>query len=280
MSTQFGQTGSTGQPGGTGQAKDAAGQTAGTAKDEATRTAGTAKDEAARTDAADTTRQEASNVASTAGSAASDLVGTTRDQASNVAGEAVHQVRDLGEQIRTQLSEQATAAAGKLAQALRSLAEELHQMSHHDGDNHGAASQAAHSLAERGDRFAEYLENRDPDTMVADARGSAARRPGGFLVGAVVAGVLAGRFIRGNKAASDDAAGVHTSSSTTTGLPTRPTPAPTYDGGLTSAPVAPGPVDDAYGYDSPLGTTAPAADPYGTTRSDALDTTRPDAGLR
>ncbi len=261
MSTQFtGQTNDT-----TGQARDAAGQTAGTAKDEAAQTAQTAKHAAAET--ADTTRQEASNVAATAGSAASDVVGTTKEQASNVAGEAVHQVRDLGDQVRTQLSEQATTAAAKLAQALRSLAEELHQMSHHDGDNHGAASQAAHTLAERGDRFADYLEHRDPDTMVSDMRRSAARRPGGFLVGAVVAGVLAGRFIRGNKAASDDAAELQASAPATRG----PAVTRTSTQGLDDpyAPVAPGPVDSTYGYDSPLGTTAPAADPYGTTRSDA-----------
>lgn len=258
----------------TGQARDAAAQTADTAKDQAAQTVGTAKDQAAQTAAtarhaaaqtADTTKQEASNVASTASSAASDVVGTTKEQASNVAGEAVHQVRDLGEQVRSQLSEQAGAAAAKLAQALRSLAEELHQMSHHDGDNHGAASQAAHTLAERGDRFADYLENRDPDTMVTDLRGSAARRPGGFLVGAVVAGVLAGRFVRGNKAASDEAAQENGSTSST------PAVTRTSTTGVSDRHdrLAPGPVDSTYGYDSPLGTTAPAADPYGTTRTDA-----------
>lgn len=253
MSTQF-----------TGQPKNAAGQTADTAKDEAAQTAQTAKHAAAQT--ADTAKQEASNVASTAGSAASDVVGTTKEQASNVAGEAVHQVRDLTEQVRTQVSEQAASAAQKLAQALRSLAEELHQMSNHQGDNHGAASQAAQTLAQRGDSFADYLEHREPDTMVSDMRGSAARRPGGFLLGAALAGVLAGRFIRGNKAASDDAAAL-----TPTSTPVRTTPATATYYGVADpyTPVAPGPTESTYGYDSPLGTTAPAADPYGTTRSDA-----------
>ena len=184
----------------TQQAKHAAGETAGTAKDEAAQTAQTARDAAGAT--AQTARDEASHVGSTAASAASDVVDTTKEQVSHVAGEALDQVRALTDQVRGQFSEQAGAAAQKLAQAVRSLADELHQMSNHQGDNHGAASQAAHQLSERGHRFADYLEQRDPESVVADLRGSAARRPGGFLLGAVVAGVLTGRLVRGGRAAA------------------------------------------------------------------------------
>lgn len=182
------------------QARNAAGQTAGTTKDEAAQTAQTARHAAA--DTAGTARQEAAHVGGTAAAAAQDVVGTARDQVSHVTGEAVHQVQDLTAQVRTQLSEQAGIASKKAAQALRSLADELDQMSHHDGP-HGAATQAVSSLASRGHAYADYLEGTEPDSMVSDARYRAARKPGGFLLGAVLAGVLTGRFLRGNKAAQD-----------------------------------------------------------------------------
>lgn len=182
------------------QAKDAAGQTAGTTKDEAAQTAQTAKHAAA--DTAGTAREEAAHVGGTAKDQVSTVVGTAKDQVSNVTGEAVHQVQDLTAQVRTQVSEQAGIASRKAAQALRSLAEELESMTHHDGP-HGAATQAVSSLASRGHAYADYLEGTEPDSMVSDARYRAARRPGGFLLGAALAGVLTGRFLRGNKAAQD-----------------------------------------------------------------------------
>lgn len=219
------------------QAKDAAGQTADTTKDEAAQTARTARHAAA--DTAGTAREQAGHVGGTAASAAADVAGTAKDQVSEVAGEAAHQVRDLTAQVRTQLSEQTGIASKKVAQALRSLAEELDQMSRHDGP-HGAATSVVSSLAGRGHSYADYLEGTEPDTMASDARSGAARRPGGFLLGAVLAGVVTGRFLRGNKAAKDGTSlgeQVHDRLSTTTEDPTtgstgvRSTAAPTGDTG-------------------------------------------------
>lgn len=203
------------------QAKAAAGDTAGTVLNETAQTAQTAVDAAQQT--ASTAGHEVSHVAGQAQSAAADVVGTTKEQVSNVAGEAVDQVRDLTDQVRGQLSEQAGKAAAQLAQAVRSLTEELQQMSEHRGDAHGAASRAAHTLSERGRAFADYLQGRDPEDVVSDLRHSAARKPGGFLLGAVVAGVLAGRLVKGSRAAADD--GI------TSASPAAPTP-----------PVPPAPV--------------------------------------
>lgn len=225
----------------TDQAKDAAAQTSGTAKDEAAVTAQTARDEAAATAqtakgeaaataqtakgeaavTAQTARDQAAHVGSQVASSAAEVVGTTQAQAANVAGEALDQVRDLADQLRTQLSEQAATAATKLSQAVRSLAEELHDMGSNTGTRSGAASQAAHSLAARGHSLADYLDGSDPDTLLADLRTSAARRPGRFLLGAVVAGVLAGRIGRSAKAAKD--AGLTSPASTPA-----PAPATTY----------------------------------------------------
>ena len=227
----------------TQQAKAAAGQTAGAAKNEAARTAQAAKDAAAST--ASTAGQEVSHVAGQAQSAAADVVGTTRDQVSNVAGEALDQVRDLTDQVRTQLSEQAGKAAAQLAQAVRSLADELQQMCEHSGDAHGAASQAAQTLSERGHAFATYLQGRDPEGVVTDLRGSAARKPGGFLLGAVLAGVLAGRLVKGGKAAADSGHTTAMPATPTTPMitPSVTTPVAGYTSG--SPAVAPTPLGEA-----------------------------------
>ena len=123
-------------------------------------------------------KREASHLGHRAASSASEVVDTTTEQAADVAGDVVDQVKDLTSQVRGQVSEQAGVAARKLAQAVRSLAEELQQMSEHQGSNHGSATQAAGALAERGNRFADYLEQREPESLVSDLRGSAARPPG------------------------------------------------------------------------------------------------------
>lgn len=224
------------------QVKTAAGDTAGTALHESAQTARTAKDAAAQT--ASTAGQEVSHVAGQVQSAAADVVDTTKEQVADVAGEALDQVRDLTDQVRGQLSEQAGKAAAQLAQAVRSLAEELQQMSDHRGDTHGAASQAAHTLSGRAHKFADYLQGRDPEGVVSDLRHSAARRPGGFLFGAVVAGALAGRFVKGSRAAAND--------STPTASPAAPTTP------VSTTPVAPvvsqTPLGDA-SYESTAGLT-------------------------
>ncbi len=258
MSTQQGAYQAPGSGGSetAGTAKDQAAQTAQTAKDQAAQTAQTAKDQATQT--AQTAQQEAAHVGSEAVSAASEVAGTAKDQVTHVAGEALDQVKDLTGQVRTQLSEQASAAGEKLAQAVRSLVEELQAMGQHDGPK-GAATQAVKNLAERGESFADYLENREPESVVSDLRGSAARRPGGFLLGALLAGALTGRLVRSGRAASDSGP----SSSTQAGIPGVsggyvPVPAsPTYEPAHVSAGQP--------GYTAPVPTERPYADPYTTT---------------
>jgi len=258
MSTQQGAYQAPGSGGSetAGAAKDQAAQTAQTAKDQAAQTAQTAKDQAAQT--AHTAQHEAAHVGSEAVSAASEVAGTAKEQVSNVAGEALDQVKDLTSQVRTQLSEQAGAAAEKLAQAVRSLVEELQAMGDHDGPK-GAATQAVKNLAQRGTAFADYLENREPESVVSDLRGSAARRPGGFLVGALVAGALTGRLARSAKAASDSGSGT---SSTQTSIPG-------VSGGYVPVPASPtyepAHVAGEPGYTAPVPTERPYADPYTTT---------------
>lgn len=211
------------------------GQVAGATQEAAGQTASTAKDQAAQ-------------VSGAATSAAADVVGTTKEQAGAVAGEAASQVRDLLDQTKAQVQEQAGGAQQKLGESLRTLSDELKSMGDGSGSGSGPAAELARTLADRGSSLADYVSTKQPGELLQDLRSLAARRPGGFLLGALAAGVLAGRLTRGATASS--------SSSSST---------PPVDGTSTAdyAPIAyqtaaPEPVVPVGGY-APLDT--PLADP-------------------
>ena len=134
-------------------------------------------------------KQAAGEVTQTAVSKAQDVVGEGKAQARNLVGEA----RD---QLRTHASEQHRNAVTNL----RSLADELNSMAQ-AGDQGGIASDLVGQAADRAHGAASWLDRREPGDLVEELRRFARRRPGAFLAGALVAGVLAGRLTRGVVAA-------------------------------------------------------------------------------
>ena len=74
------------------------------------------------------------------------------------------------------------------------------------GGQSGIATDLAQQAATRVHDVAGWLESRNPGEIVDELRGIARRRPGAFLLGAVAAGVVAGRLTRGavDAARSDD----------------------------------------------------------------------------
>lgn len=190
------------------------GQVAGATQDAAGQTAATAK-------------EQASQVGTAATSAAADVASTTKEQAGAVAGEAVSQVRSLLDQTRAQVGEQAGGAQQKLGESLHGLADELRSMGDGSGSGSGPAAELARQLADRGSAVADYVSSKQPGELLGDLRSLAARRPGGFLLGALAAGLLAGRLTRGATAAAHEQA-AHEES----GLPATVPPAEPY------APIA------------------------------------------
>lgn len=145
---------------------------------------------------AEVARDEAEGLGRTAADASRHVAGVAGDQASAVAGEARRQAKDLLGEARTQAGEQARAGQQRAAEGLRSLAGELQEMSS-GGDRHGPASDLAAQAAERIDGLAGWLDRHEPGDLLREVRTYARRRPGTFLLGAAVAGVLAGRLTRG-----------------------------------------------------------------------------------
>jgi len=129
---------------------------------------------------ADVAKDEARNVGQTAAQAGSQVASTAADQAKNVAQETKYQAQDLLDQGRTQLRDMADGSGGGAPGPARDLIQ-----------------QASGKLEE----FGSWLQNREPAELLDEVRSYARRKPGTFLLGAAVAGVLAGRLTSGIKAA-------------------------------------------------------------------------------
>lgn len=203
------------------------GQVAGATQQAAGQTATTAKDEAAQ-------------VGQVAASAASDVAGTAKQQASQVAGEAVNQLRSLTDDARNQASQQANQATEQLSTKVRSFAGELRDLGQGKGDANSTVAGLVQQLADRGEQLADQISSRGPGGLVQDLRGFAARKPGTFLLGALAAGVVTGRLVKGATADSGPSSSTGTTG-TGTGTGYGATPYPeTSDLSLTAVPpVAP-----------------------------------------
>lgn len=167
-------------------AKDQAKQAAGTATDQAKETAGTAKDQG----------RQVADVA--------------QGEARKVASEATTQVRGLVQETTTQLEEQGRTQRDRLVEVLQSLGDDLEKMA--SSADSGIAANLAHEVADRSRTLSTRLDGREPRDLLDEVRSFARRKPGVFLAGSLVAGVVAGRLARGAKDAGD--------SSSSTGAPT------------------------------------------------------------
>ncbi len=165
------------------------GQVAGATQQAAGQTATTAKDEAAQ-------------VGQVAASAATDVAGTAKQQAGHVAGEAVNQLKSLTDDARNQASQQASNATEQLSTRVRSLAGEMRDLGQGRGDVNGTVAGLVQQLADRGEQLADQISARGPGGLVQDLRSFAARKPGTFLLGALAAGVVTGRLVKGATADS------------------------------------------------------------------------------
>jgi hypothetical protein len=104
----------------------------------------------------------------------------------DVAGEAQVKLRDQIDTRSRQFGEQVAASA----LALRSGADELHRQ------GNGAAGDAADRAAAQAERLGSYLQASDANRILADAEAVARRNPWAVVVGGVIAGAAAARFLK------------------------------------------------------------------------------------
>lgn len=140
-------------------------------------------------------KDEAANVGQSARAAAGSVTSTAADQARNVADETRKQTADLLGEASAQIREQASGQQRRAAQGLHTLADQLSDMAAKNGDS-SMATRLAEEAASRAHGAAAWLDGREPADLLNDVRDFARRRPGTFLLGAALAGVVAGRATR------------------------------------------------------------------------------------
>lgn len=172
----FAAAGSSGEAG-----SPATGSSATGAKEQAKATAGTAADEGAR------------------------VAGVAQGEAQKVASEARFQTQHLLGQATSQLEEQSRSQKERLVGTLRTLSDDLDQMA--GRSEGGVARDLVREVADRARGLTSSLDAREPRDLLEDVRAYARRRPGTFLVGALLAGVVAGRLTRGAKDAQSGGGG-------------------------------------------------------------------------
>lgn len=212
MSTATG-TGDT-TPTGTGDAKQRAQETAGTAKQQASEVAGTAKEQAGA------------------------VAQSAQEQAGAVIGEAKHQALGVLDELRRQVDEQSSTQRDRLSAFLRQAGQELSEMAG-GSQGSGMATSLVRQAGDRASTWGDTLDRHQPAELLDQVRAYARRKPGTFLLGALAAGLLAGRVTRGATAASSRTSDTPLGSGQELEpLTTAPTPV-TYPGRLSTTTTAP-----------------------------------------
>jgi len=152
----------------------------------------------------DVAKEQAGQVGGTTKEATTQLASTAADQAKNVAGETKRQAQDLITQAGSQVQDQAAAQKDKASDGLRTVADELRSLAQGNGSQNEMVTGLTQQFADKAQEIADWLEQRDPSALLDEARSLARRKPGTFLIGAALAGVLAGRMTRGVVSARSD----------------------------------------------------------------------------
>jgi hypothetical protein len=151
-------------------------------------------------------KEEASNVAGQAATAAQGVAHTAKEEAANVAYEAKHSAQDLLGQAKSGLTSQAGTQQQKAAEGIRTISSQLQSMADAP-DQQGVASDLIRQAAQRSESVASWLENKQPGDLLGEVQRFARNRPGTFLLLAAGAGILAGRLTRGLTAGAPDSQG-------------------------------------------------------------------------
>lgn len=143
----------------------------------------------------ETAKAEATATAGQARQAAGQVADTVAEQGRAVVGEARQQAGKAFDELRGRAVNEAEEQARRAAGLVRRWSDDIGGLAH-DATGDSPARSLAAQVSDRGHRAADYLEKQGVDGVLHDLRHFARRRPGAFLGGALVAGVVAGRLAR------------------------------------------------------------------------------------
>ncbi|WP_160141107.1 MULTISPECIES: hypothetical protein [Cryobacterium] len=156
-------------------------------------------------DQSPTVGDRAADVKDTSVAAGQHVAGVTKEEIHKVGSETKKQAKDLYRETQSELADQAAAQQKRVASGIRSLGDEFGAMAG-KSETQGVASDLAQQAATRAAGIADWLDQRDPGSLLGEVKNYARRKPGTFIAIAAVAGVLAGRLTRGVIEESKDSA--------------------------------------------------------------------------
>ena len=119
-----------------------------------------------------------------------------------MASEIGTQARDLVGELKTQVHDQSVTQRDRLVDNLRRFGDDLDGM-RQSSSSSGLATNLTGMLASKAREVSTFLSDHEPGDLIEEVRQFARQRPGTFLLGAAVAGVIAGRLTRGAAASND-----------------------------------------------------------------------------
>ncbi|HEX2362412.1 MAG TPA: hypothetical protein VHI11_10100 [Jiangellaceae bacterium] len=140
--------------------------------------------------------------ASTASDEAGRVAEVAKGKAQQVASEIGTQARDLVGEFKTQVRDQSVTQRDRLVDNLRQFGDDLDGMTQSSSSS-GLATNLTGMLASKAREVSTFLGDHEPSDLMEEVRRFARQRPGTFLLGAAVAGVIAGRLTRAAAAGSD-----------------------------------------------------------------------------
>jgi len=197
------------------------------------------------------TQEQAKHAAQTAADEGAHLADVAKSEAQSVATDAKEQARNLVDEARSQVEEQSRGQLDNLVSTLQTFAEDLERMARGEGADAGLAQDVVRQVSEKAKGFSSQLRGQEPAQVLDQARDFARRRPGTFLLGALAAGVVAGRVTRGAKDASSSPSTPEATPATSE-FATAPPPSPAYATPPPPPPPAPGPAYGGTAADDPL----------------------------
>jgi len=128
---------------------------------------------------------------------AQDVAAQAQEKAQEVAGHAQEKGQQAATQAKDKLREQLDQRSSQAAEQVNQQASDLRAVSHslREQGKDGPAS-AAGRLADYAEKAGGYLQEKDSDSLLADAEDLARRQPWAVAAGALALGFAASRFLK------------------------------------------------------------------------------------
>lgn len=139
---------------------------------------------------------QAQEVGQKASQEASQVAGSARDSATQVKEEAAVQTRRVAREAADAAKREAHDQTSRAASALQRTGDQLQALGEGRPDEAGPVGDYVQRAASQVQDWAQRIESRGLDGVLADLQRFARRKPGTFLLGAAAAGMVAGRLAR------------------------------------------------------------------------------------